>query len=84
MPEWSMVSLIEASPHDAASAYLAIDRHKLDDRHPYIYKTHDYGKTWTKITAGLADDVFVHAVREDPKRKGSSLCRDGNGRDGFV
>jgi photosystem II stability/assembly factor-like uncharacterized protein len=70
MPEWSMVSLIEASPHDAASAYLAIDRHKLDDRHPYIYKTHDYGTTWTKITTGLADDVFVHAVREDPRRKG--------------
>jgi photosystem II stability/assembly factor-like uncharacterized protein len=70
MPEWSMVSLIEASPQDAATAYLAIDRHKLDDRRPYIYKTHDYGKTWTKITAGIAEGDFVHTVREDPKRKG--------------
>jgi photosystem II stability/assembly factor-like uncharacterized protein len=70
MPEWSLVSLIEASPHDAGTAYLAIDRHRLDDLRPYIYKTADYGSSWTKITAGIAENNFVHAVREDPKRKG--------------
>jgi hypothetical protein len=69
MPEWSLVSLIEPSPHDAGTAYLAIDRHRLDDHHPYIYKTHDYGKTWTKIVEGLPDGSYVHTVREDPKRK---------------
>ena len=47
MPEWSMVSIIDASPHDAGTAYAAIDRHKLDDFNPFIYKTHDFGKTWT-------------------------------------
>jgi len=70
MPEWSLVSLIEASPHDAGAAYLAIDRHRSDDLRPYIYKTADYGNTWTKITAGIPENNFVHAVREDPKRKG--------------
>jgi photosystem II stability/assembly factor-like uncharacterized protein len=70
MPEWSLASLIEPSPHDAGTAYLAIDRHRLDDHHPYIYRTHDYGKTWKKIVEGLPDGSYVHAVREDPKRKG--------------
>jgi photosystem II stability/assembly factor-like uncharacterized protein/uncharacterized protein (DUF2164 family) len=70
MPEWSMVSILDASPHDAATAYIAVDRHKFDEYRPYIYKTHDFGKTWTKITTGIADNTFVHAVREDPKRKG--------------
>jgi photosystem II stability/assembly factor-like uncharacterized protein len=70
LPDWSRISLIDASPHDAGTAYLAIDRHQLDDYHPYVYKTSDYGKTWTKITKGIADDTFVRAVREDPKRRG--------------
>jgi photosystem II stability/assembly factor-like uncharacterized protein len=70
MPEWSMVSLIEASPHNAGTAYLAIDRHRLDDLRPYIYKTADYGKTWSKITSGIPENSFVHAVREDPRNKG--------------
>jgi photosystem II stability/assembly factor-like uncharacterized protein len=70
MPEWSMVSLIEASPHDAGTAYAAVDRHKLDDFRPYIYKTTDYGKTWTAVAGGIPEGSYVHAVREDPKRKG--------------
>jgi hypothetical protein len=70
LPEWSLVSLIEASSHDAGRAYLAVDRHKLDDSHPYIYKTSDFGKTWQKITEGIPADSYVHAVREDPRRPG--------------
>ncbi len=68
--EWSQISLIEASPHDAAVAYAAVDRHQLDDFNPYVYRTHDAGKTWQKIAAGLPPGGYVHAVREDPERKG--------------
>ncbi len=70
MPEWGLVSLIEASPYDAGTAYLAIDRHRLDDQQPYIYRTTDFGQSWTKITGGLPSQSYVHAVREDPVRKG--------------
>ncbi|HVS89325.1 MAG TPA: hypothetical protein VHF01_14035 [Candidatus Acidoferrum sp.] len=70
LPEWAMVSLIEASPFDAGTAYAAVDAHKLDNFKPYIFKTTDFGKTWTQITTGLPDGSYVHAVREDPKRKG--------------
>ena len=70
IPEWAMVSLIEASPFDAATAYIAVDAHKLDNFKPYIFKTNDFGKTWISITTGLPDNSYVHAVHEDPKRKG--------------
>ncbi len=69
LPEWSLISLIEASPHDAGTAYVAVDRHKNDDLRPYIYKTSDFGKTWVKITTGLPDGAYVHVVRQDPKNK---------------
>jgi photosystem II stability/assembly factor-like uncharacterized protein len=70
MPEWGLVSLIEASRFDVATAYVAVDGHKLDNSKPYIFKTTDFAKTWTKITAGLPEYSYVHAVREDPARKG--------------
>ena len=70
MPQWSMVSLIEASAHDAGTAYAAIDRHKLDDFKPLIYRTHDFGKTWTRIVTGIPEGAYVRAVREDPVRAG--------------
>jgi hypothetical protein len=70
MPEWSLVSLIEASPHNPGTAYVALDCHKLDDLKPYIYKTADLGKSWTKITNGIPDGAYVHAVREDPVKPG--------------
>ncbi len=70
VPEWAMISLIEPSPFDAATAYIAVDAHKLDNFKPYIFKTSDFGKSWTKIITGLPDNIYVHAVREDPKRKG--------------
>ena len=70
MPEWSLISMIEPSTFDAATAYIAADRHELDDFKPYIYKTENYGKSWKKITNGLPENTFVRVVREDPKREG--------------
>jgi len=70
MPEWGLVSLIDPSPHSAGTAYVAVDRHKSDDFKAYIFKTADYGKTWAQIAAGIPEGDYVHAVREDPKRKG--------------
>lgn len=70
LPEFSRISLIEASPHTNGVAYLAANRYQLGDRAPYLYKTADFGRTWTKITAGLPADDFLRTVREDPKRRG--------------
>jgi hypothetical protein len=70
MPEWSRISQIDPSPFDAGTAYVAADRHQFDDLHPYIYKTADYGKTWTKLGKGIPDTSFVRVVREDPKKRG--------------
>jgi photosystem II stability/assembly factor-like uncharacterized protein len=70
MPEWGTVSMIDASPTDSGTAYVAVERHRIDDLTPYIFKTSDFGKTWTSITKGIPADVYVHAVRVDPKRKG--------------
>ncbi len=70
IPEWSTVSIIDPSPHDGSTAYVAVDRHRLDDFKPYIYKTNDLGKTWATIVNGIPDGAYVRAVREDPKRKG--------------
>jgi photosystem II stability/assembly factor-like uncharacterized protein len=69
MPEWSLVSLIDASPHDPGTAFAAVDTHKLDDLRPYLYKTTDFGKSWTKIVNGIPDGAYTHVVREDPVRK---------------
>jgi len=82
LPAWSTVSMIEPSPHNTDVAYLAIDRHKLDDIKPYAWKTADRGKTWTSITAGLPNGAVVHAVREDPARSG--LLYAGTERGVFV
>ncbi|MGA9669593.1 MAG: hypothetical protein WBQ94_10310 [Terracidiphilus sp.] len=70
MKPWSRVSQIDPSHFDASIAYVSVERHRVDDRAPAIYRTRDYGKTWKLITDGLAGPAFVNAVREDPKRKG--------------
>ncbi len=70
MRPYTRVSLIEASAHDPGGAYIAARRNELDDRHPYVYKTHDYGKTWTEITGGIPETDFARAIREDPVRRG--------------
>jgi photosystem II stability/assembly factor-like uncharacterized protein len=74
LPTWSLVSIIEASPHDAGTAYLAIDRHRHDDFAPYLYKTADYGRTWATITHGIPEDDFCRVIREDPNRRGLLYC----------
>lgn len=70
LPEWALISIIEPSPHDPATAYVAATRYKLDDFQPYLYKTHNYGKTWVKITTGIPDNDFTRVIREDPQRRG--------------
>ena len=67
---WSKVGLLEASRFDADTAYAAVDRHRLDDSRPYIYRTRDGGATWTAAARGIPDGSFVNAVREDPVRRG--------------
>ncbi|HEX5434102.1 MAG TPA: glycosyl hydrolase, partial [Candidatus Angelobacter sp.] len=70
MPEWSMISIVEPSHFDAGTAYIAVDRHKLDDLRPMIFRTRDSGKTWIMTANGIPNGAYVHAVREDPERKG--------------
>ncbi|RMD86519.1 MAG: glycosyl hydrolase [Calditrichaeota bacterium] len=70
LPEWSLISIIEPSPHDPGTAYVAATRYKLDDFKPYIFKTSDYGKSWKLITRGIPEDEYTRVVREDPHRRG--------------
>ncbi len=70
MPEWSCVSSIEPSHFNATTAYVAVDRHRLDDLKPYIFRTTDTGRNWLAINSGIPEGAFVHAVREDPKKRG--------------
>jgi photosystem II stability/assembly factor-like uncharacterized protein len=70
LAEFALISIIEPSPHDPAKAYVAATRYKLQDNHPYLYKTSDYGKTWTKITQGIPEQDFTRTIREDPARAG--------------
>ncbi len=70
MPEFGRVSQIDASAFDLATAYVSVRRPLLNDLSPYIWKTSDYGATWTKIVNGIRADAYVHAVREDPTRAG--------------
>jgi photosystem II stability/assembly factor-like uncharacterized protein len=67
---WSAISLIEASPFDTATAYAAVDRHRVDDFAPYIYRTRDGGAHWSRADAGVAPQAYVQAVRADPERAG--------------
>ncbi len=69
MPE-AQINAIEVSPHDPATAYLAVTRYKFNDFTPMIYKTSDYGRSWTSIIRGIAPQAFARVVREDPQRKG--------------
>jgi photosystem II stability/assembly factor-like uncharacterized protein len=70
LPQWGRIQQIEASPHDANTAYVAVDFHEVDNNKPYAFKTHDGGKTWTSIAQGLPQDDPARVVREDPNQKG--------------
>lgn len=65
MPKFTRISIIDASRHKPGTAYVCGKRYQLDDREPYIWKTDDYGKTWTRIVQGIAAGNYVHVVRED-------------------
>lgn len=70
LPAWSKISILDASASDAATAYIAVDRHRLEDYQPHIYRTHDFGQTWKKVSEGIPAPAFVRTVRADPVRKG--------------
>ncbi|NIP77803.1 MAG: glycosyl hydrolase, partial [Gemmatimonadetes bacterium] len=70
MPEHTRVSMIDASPHAACTAYVAGNRYLLGDLEPYAYRTGDCGETWTDISGGIPDGHFTRAIREDPRREG--------------
>jgi hypothetical protein len=82
MPEWIMINEIDASPLDKGTAYVAATMYKSDDFRPYLYKTSDYGKTWTKIVDGIPNDQFTRVIRADEKRRG--LLFAGTERGAFV
>ena len=67
--DWSNIAFLEASHFDPAEAYAAVDRHRLDDQQPYLYRTRDYGASWQLITNGMAAPSFLRAVRQDPQDK---------------
>ena len=70
MPEWTMINSVEFSPHEKGAAYIATTSYKSGDYKPYLFKTKDYGKTWTKITDGIDPNHFTRVVRTDLKRQG--------------
>jgi photosystem II stability/assembly factor-like uncharacterized protein len=70
LPEWGTVSIIEPSPFDAGTAYVVVDAHRLDDMRPYLFKTTDFGASWRRLDGKLTQDIYLHAVREDPKKRG--------------
>ncbi len=70
LPPWAKVSIMDAGHYDTLTAYAAINTLRLDDLKPHIYRTHDGGRSWTHITAGMPDGGVVNVVREDPRRRG--------------
>ena len=81
LPEWGTIANIEPSRYDKASAYITVDLHQMGDFDPYIFKTTDYGQSWTKISDGIPknESSFVHVVKEDPKREGMLYVGVDNG-----
>ena len=70
LPEWTLINMIEVSPHNPATAYLAATRYKLDETRPMLYKTSDYGQSWTDISQGIPESDYTRVIREDPGRRG--------------
>jgi hypothetical protein len=74
VPEWTVFNVVEPSPHDPDTAYLAGDRHKLDDFRPLLWRTRDRGLTWERLDAGLPENDFCRVIREDPARRDLLFC----------
>lgn len=74
LPRWATVRMIEASSHEDGTAYVAAEAHKLDDFHPYLWRTRDFGASWQRLDRGLEEDEYCHVLREDPARRGLLLC----------
>jgi photosystem II stability/assembly factor-like uncharacterized protein len=70
LSDWSKISTIEASRYEPGEAFAAVDRHRLDDQRPYVYRTRDFGNTWQEITNGIGGSAFLRVVREDVRKKG--------------
>jgi hypothetical protein len=70
IPDWIMINEIDASPLDKGTAYVAATMYKSDDNRPYLYKTNDYGATWTRIDNGIAPAHLTRVIRADPARRG--------------
>jgi photosystem II stability/assembly factor-like uncharacterized protein len=70
LPQWTRISIIDPSPHSAGTAWVAANRYQLDDFAPYLYRTTDYGATWTRINDGIAPDEFTRSIREDLVKPG--------------
>jgi photosystem II stability/assembly factor-like uncharacterized protein len=74
IPEWAMISIIEPSPFDEGTAYVAATNYKSDDTKPYLLKTTDYGAPWKMITTGIRENDYTRVIREDPNKKGLLVC----------
>jgi photosystem II stability/assembly factor-like uncharacterized protein len=79
---WSRVTTVDASHFEANSAYASVDRHQLQDFEPYIFRTRNGGASWERITSGLPAGVYVHVVKEDPRRRGMLVA--GTERGAFI
>lgn len=79
MPEWGRVNSIEASHFDPGTAFVTVDKHKLDDNTPYVFVTHDYGATWSSIVDGLSAPNYVYVVRQDTVNKNLLFAGTANG-----
>ena len=74
LPRWATVRMIDASPHESGTACVAAEAHKLDDFHPYLWRTRDFGASWERLDQGLDEDEYCHVLRQDPARRGLLLC----------
>ena len=70
LPEWALINSLEPSPFEAGGLYVAATRYKSDDFHPYLFATHDWGATWTRIDQGIDAEHFTRVIRADPEKKG--------------
>ncbi len=79
LPEWGRIYQIEPSPFNPGFCYISVDFHELDNNKPYVFKTENYGKSWTSITGNLPEGYPVHVVREDPNKRGFLVAGTDNG-----